>query len=129
VRQIDFVSIARDENLDIVLFAPTPGPGSATTEFTIKTQEGDYALQKDLDELLNNPMFTRIYAPFYGHHLEELAQAPNGPNILRDLKKEWRRVLRHDDRVESPTVDYDGTDYVFVVKSKLTGELITTLRR
>lgn len=126
MRQIDFVSIARDEDLDIVLAPPTPEPGAAIPdEFTIKTEEGDYALRRDMDEIINTPMFTRLYAPFRGHRFEELTQSPPGPAVLRDLKREWQRLLKNDDRVEAPTVDYDGTDYVFVVKSTLTGELIT----
>lgn len=130
MRQIDFVSIARDEDLDIIIAAPTPEAGAAVTdEFTIRTQEGDYALRRDLDETVNTPMYTRIYAPFRGHRFEELTQSPHGPNVLRGLRKEWRRLLRNNERVESPTVDYDGTDYVFVVKSKLTGELISTALR
>ena len=84
MRQIDFVSIARDEDLDIVLAPPTPEVGAVTVEFTIRSEEGDYALKRDLDELIHTPMYTRIGAPFRGHRFEELTQAPHGANVIRD---------------------------------------------
>ena len=125
VRQIDFVSIARDEHMDIVLAPPTPETGAVTVEFTIISEEGDYALKRVLDELIHTPMYTRIGAPFRGHRFEELTQAPQGANVIRDIKRKWRELVKHDTRIEQPTVDYDGSSYVFIVKSKLTGELVS----
>ena len=125
-RQIDFVSIARDEDLDIVIAAPTPEANAAvTSEFTIRSEEGDYALKRDLDELIHTPMYTRIGAPFRGHRFEELTQAPHGANVIRDIKAKWRELVKGDPRVAKPTVEYDGSSYVFIVESKLTGELIS----
>jgi hypothetical protein len=125
MRQIDFVSIARDEDLDIVLAPPTPEVGALAAEFTITTQEGDVALKRDLDELIHTPMYTRIYSPFRGHRFEELTQAPQGMNVIRDIKRKWRELVKNDPRVKNPTVDYDGTHYIFIVTSKLTGELVS----
>ena len=125
MRQIDFVSIARDENLDIVLAPPTPETGAVTVEFTIRSEEGDYALKRDLDEIIHTPMYTRIGAPFRGHRFEELTQAPHGANVIRDIQAKWRELVKGDARVGKPTVDYDGSSYVFIVESKLTGELVS----
>jgi len=125
VRQIDFVSIARDENLDIVLAPPTPETGAVTVEFTIRSEEGDYALKRDLDEIIHTPMYTRIGAPFRGHRFEELTQAPHGANVIRDIQAKWRELVKGDARVGKPTVDYDGSSYVFIAESKLTGELVS----
>jgi len=125
MRQIDFVSIARDENLDMVIAPPTPDPGGAAVEFTIQSEEGDYALKRDLDELIHTPMYTRIGAPFRGHRFEALTQAPHGANVIRDIKRKWRELVKNIPYVEKPTVDYDGSSYVFIVQSKLTGELIS----
>ena len=125
VRQIDFVSVARDEDLDIVIAPPTPEPGAVNVEFSIRSEEGDYALKRDLDELIHTPMYTRIGAPFRGHRFEELAQAPHGANVIRDIKRKWRELVKNVHHVEKPTVEYDGSDYVFIVQSKLTGELIS----
>lgn len=123
VRQIDFVSIARDDDLDMVIAPPTlPG---ATVEFSIRSEEGDYALKRDLDELITTPMYTRIGAPFRGHRFAELAQAPHGANVIRDIKRKWRELVRNNPYVEKPTIEYDGTNYVLIVQSKLTGELMS----
>ena len=70
-------------------------------------------------------MYTRIGAPFRGHRFEELTQAPHGANVIRDIQAKWRELVRNDPRVGEPTVDYDGSGYVFIVKSKLTGELVS----
>jgi len=126
MRQIDFVSIARDEDLDLVIAAPTPEPGAAVTqEFTVRADEGDYALKRDLDELIRTPMYTRIYAPFRGYRFEELTHSPQGPASMRDIQRKWRELVKGDSRVSKPTVDYDGENYVFIVQSNLTGELVS----
>lgn len=111
--------------MDIVLAPPTPEVGALAAEFTITMQEGDIALKRDLDELIHTPMYTRINAPFRGHRFEELTQAPQGMNVIRDIKRKWRELVKHDPRIKNPTVDYDGTHYLFIVTSKLTGELVS----
>jgi hypothetical protein len=128
VRQIDFVSLKRDENLDLVVaeeFQPQAGGAS------IACEGGDYALKRDLDELIHTPMFNRLYAPFYGHLFHRTVQAPDGGNVLLGLRREWRRLCKKDARVDDTTakVDYDGEYYIFSVESLLTGELISVRMR
>jgi len=54
-----------------------------------------------------------------------LTQAPHGANVIRDIQAKWRELVKGDPRVGKPTVDYDGSSYVFIVESKLTGELVS----
>jgi len=124
VRQIDFVSLRRDTDLDLVVQSESEGGA-------VDLHGGDYALQRDLDELIHTPMFTRLYAPFYGHLFHRVVQAPDGGNVLLSLRREWKRLTKKDARVDDTTakVEYDGEYYVFSVESLLTGELISVRMR
>lgn len=128
MRQIDFVSLERDTTLDLVVqveFQEEFGGASLAVE------GGDYALQRDLDELIHTPMFNRLYAPFYGHLFERTIQAPDDGNVLLFLRGEWRRLCKRDNRIDDTTakVEYDGEFYIFSVESLLTGELISVRMR
>ena len=122
LRQIDLVSFARGTDLDLEI-----APEGASNEGSLALERGDYVLQRDLDELIHTPMFRRLYEPFWGHRFDINARAPDGSNILLELRYEWRRLMEREPRVRSTSarVTYDGTEYIFSVESALTGELVS----
>lgn len=137
-KQVDYVSLARGTDLDLVIAAEgDPGENSFTLD------HGDDALKRALDELLNTPFGEWIWAPFYGHRLDELVQMPDGPGVLVELNAEWRRLMerfpRGRVRPESASVipnvgiNEDTREreigYIFSVKSAITGRLISVERR
>lgn len=122
LRQVDVVSLARGMDLDLEI-----APEGAPNEGSLAVEQGDYVLKRDLDELIHTPMFRRLYEPFWGHRFDINAQAPEGSNVLLELRYEWRRLMEREPRVRATSagVRYDGTEYVFSVESALTGELVS----
>lgn len=128
LRQIDLVGLSRDDDLDLVVNA-----AGAADEGQLALAGGDDIVRRDLQELLTTPIYTRLYEPFWGHAFDLHANAPDGPNVPAELRREWRRLMERDARVKAETsrVVYhdDGDEYEFTVKSALTGELISVALR
>jgi hypothetical protein len=122
IRQIDLVSFARGTDLDLEIASEGASNGGS-----LALAQGDYVLKRDLDELIHTPMFRRLYEPFWGHRFDINAQAPDGSNVLLELRYEWRRLMEREPRVRatSARVRFDGTEYIFSVESALTGELVS----
>lgn len=124
LRQVDFVTLKRDDNLDVVVAAAGAWNGGQ-----LDFDQGDDGLRRDLQELLNTPLYERLYDPFWGHLFAFHAGAPNGGNILVELRAEWRRLMDRDKRVRGETArvlyDADADEYAFTVQSALTGEIVT----
>ena len=125
MKQADLVSIGKDDNRDLNVYA---AGGTFSRPGTVAVDQGDEALRRWLQELIFTPMYRWIYTPFFGQRFDMVAQAPDGINVLRDLRAEWRRLMDGDERVDADSANVTiGTDglYVFSVVSLLTGELIT----
>lgn len=130
LRQIDFVGLDRSDLMDLVVVAAGP-----ENQGSLATAEGDDVIRRDLQELLLTPMYSRLYEPFWGHIFDLHAGVPGdgaGP-ALKELKREWRRLMERDRRVKAETarVTYDDVadEYCFNVESALTGELISVAMR
>jgi hypothetical protein len=125
MKQADIISLARNNDLDMVVADEATQDGGS-----LDVDTGDWAIQRDLEELLFTPMYCRLYEPFWGHRFVALVQAPAGPNVLLELRREWRRLMERDYRVvaETSNVVAGENEYIFSVKSRLTGELITIRR-
>ena len=123
MKQADLVTLARDDNMDIVV---NPD-GTHLKLLTVDMDDGDEALRRDLAELMRTPMYRRLYEPFWGQRFDIAAQAPDGANVLVTLQREWRRLMEGDERVkpESAKVDFSDGYYIFSVESALTGELLS----
>jgi hypothetical protein len=125
MKQADVISLARGNDLDLVV-----APDEVENGGSLDVDAGDWAIQRDLEELLFTPMYHRLYEPFWGHRFVTLVQAPAGPNVLLELRREWRRLMERDYRVVAETahVAAGEKEYIFSVRSRLTGELITIRR-
>jgi hypothetical protein len=131
VKQVDVVTLARDEDLDLVIVAADRVGGGS-----LDVDEGDDAIQRDLDELINTPMFNRLWAPFYGHDFDRHAGTPgadvNPAAVINRMTLTWKRMVESDARVKPSTakVKYDPAgEIIFEVESALTGELVRVVQR
>jgi hypothetical protein len=125
VRKTDLVTLARDDELDLAI-----APADVENGGSLDADEGDDALRRDLEELVFTPMYTRLYGPFWGHRFVMQVHAPEGLNVLKELRYEWRRLMEREGRVDANTAEVTTGDneYIFSVRSKLTGELISVRR-